>query len=210
MKKRIYKLDLSTLIFGRWTVKNRAFKNDSGVIYWNCICSCGTEKAVKAGSLTSGKSISCGCAWDDWLREKNTTHGMTKTRTFKSWDSMKQRCNNPNAPDFERYGGRGIKICDKWQHDFKAFFSDMGERPEATSLDRIDNSGDYTPSNCRWASSLEQQRNTRSSIRLTFKGETLPLIEWSRKTGLNYQMLLNRRKAKWPVEKLLTKPSQKS
>jgi len=138
------------------------------------------------------------------------THGFTGTRTFKSWESMKQRCFNPNSKDYARYGGRGISVCDRWHHDFEAFLSDMGERPEGCTLDRIDVDGHYEPSNCRWADIKTQQRNTRVSKHLTFNGETKPLIEWADELKMYHSTLLRRLHAGWPVEKILGQPSRKS
>jgi hypothetical protein len=206
MKKatRPYKLNLSYQAFGDWTVTGSSIKNVRGEVSWSCTCKCGTVKYVQAGMLRSGTSKSCGC------NGTNRTHGMTKTRTFKSWESMRQRCNNPNDPSYARYGGRGIAVCHRWNESFEAFFSDMGERPTEMTLDRIDNEKDYEPSKCRWATLKEQQRNRKVSIRLTHQGKTLPLIEWAKETGIPYYLLLQRHSAGWPPDKLLSLPSRKA
>lgn len=120
-------------------------------------------------------------------------HGMSRTRTFKSWDSMIQRCMNSNSPDYPRYGGSGIKICKRWRDYFGNFLFDMGERPKGTSLDRYpDTNGDYSPGNCRWATPEEQQRNKRNSRYITYKSETKLLIDWARQFDIPYDLLLRR------------------
>lgn len=118
-------------------------------------------------------------------------HGMTKTRTFKSWDSMLQRCTNPNDPSYPRYGGRGIKVCKRWLK-FSNFLADMGVRPEGKTLDRINNDQGYKPGNCCWATAEEQQRNRRNSRWVTHNGQTKMLIDWSREMGIPYDLLLRR------------------
>jgi hypothetical protein len=110
---------------------------------------------------------------------------------------MKNRCFNPKAPDFERYGGRGIRVCERWRTSFTNFLSDMGERPEGTTLDRIDNEGDYDPGNCRWADILTQQRNTRVCIWLTVGDETKTIGDWARHIGLGLDTLMKRYYAGW-------------
>jgi hypothetical protein len=105
---------------------------------------------------------------------------------------MLSRCYNPRFEKYSSYGARGIRVCDRWRHDFSAFLSDMGERPAGMSLDRIDNDGHYSPENCRWATAEEQQANKRNTVRVTHEGRTLPLAEWSRETGINYSALRQR------------------
>lgn len=158
MIKRIeFRLELSGKVFGRWTVIDFSHKNIRGEMYWNCICECGKQRPVSSNGLTRGKSVSCGC----FHKERVTTHGMTKTKTFKSWESMKQRCTNEKSPDYHRYGARGISICERWVNSFENFLSDMGERPEGLTLDRIDVNGNYEPTNCKWSTLSEQNKNQR-------------------------------------------------
>jgi hypothetical protein len=122
-----------------------------------------------------------------------------KTPTSITWSSMKQRCDNPNSPDYPRYGGRGIKYDESWQ-TLNGFISDMGERPVGMTLDRIDNTKGYYKENCRWANHITQSNNTRSNQLVTVGKETLTLMQWSRRTGIKFSTLrwrLNR----WTPEK---------
>ena len=121
---------------------------------YRCVCECGSIKDVKHIHLAGGKTRSCGCSV--------VTHGMTKSKEYRIWDSMIRRCRNPNHHAFPSYGGRGITVCDKWL-TFKGFFEDMGTKPDGLSLDRIDNSLGYSKENCRWGSIDEQARNRRST-----------------------------------------------
>ena len=135
---------------------------------WLCRCDCGAYTSVKGCHLVTGHTISCGCAnRHDGLK----THGMCYTPTFSSWISMRRRCYDPNMPGYPAYGGSGITVCKEWQDSFEAFFAHMGERPAGTSLDRIDNDGNYEPGNCRWATRLVQNRNRRNSVE---NGTSLP------------------------------------
>ncbi|MDE4297182.1 hypothetical protein PXK56_18520 [Phaeobacter gallaeciensis] len=128
---------------------------------------------------------------------------MTNTKAYQAWNSMKQRCMNAKSKDYPRYGGRGIKICDRWL-SFENFLADMGEKPRDMTLDRIDNDGDYEPGNCRWASARTQSNNRRSNHCLTYEGKTQTLSEWSRETGIEKATLLNRIKNGWDTKAVLT------
>jgi hypothetical protein len=119
---------------------------------WLCRCDCGAEVVVAANALKRGAQKSCGCI----VR----THNMSRTTTYKSWQMMWQRCTNKGNTNYPRYGGKGVSVCDRWK-SFEFFVADMGERPDATSLDRIDPFGNYEPDNCRWATDYVQKRNTR-------------------------------------------------
>src|SRR5260221_8087975 len=114
---------------------------------------------------------------------------MSGTPTWKSWDSMIQRCTNKNSPDYPRYGGAGIVICERWMK-FENFYADMGKRPDGMTLDRFpDKKGNYEPGNCRWATAAEQQRNLKSNIYITYKGETKLAVDWAKETGIPIDLL---------------------
>ena len=199
-------LDLTGKVFGRLKVYSKALTKDShGGIYWSCLCECGNALNVRASSVTMGKSKSCGC----YHKDKITTHGMTGTPTFKSWDSMKQRCTNPNSPDYVRYGERGIKVCNRWLNSFDNFLSDMGERPKGKTLDRIDNKGDYVPENCRWATTLEQLSNRSNTIKIMYDGSLKTIRELGVISGMKEKIIRDRLYAGWDIEKILSTPNRK-
>jgi hypothetical protein len=130
-------------------------------------CGCTKRFVCQIKYINSGNTKSCGCHNDRARAERGraqlTTHGMTRTREFRSWEGMQQRCYNKNATGYERWGGAGVTVCDRWRESFQNFLNDMGPRPEGTSLDRIDPFGNYEPSNCRWADRSTQNRNIRKN-----------------------------------------------
>lgn len=119
-------------------------------------------------------------------------HGMEGSPTYRSWDSMKQRCLNKKSKDYPQYGGKGIKICQGWIDSFEQFLSDMGTRPEGTSIDRINGSGNYEPGNCRWATYSEQNRNLKSNVILEISGEKKTIAEWAQSTNIPYATIYAR------------------
>lgn len=127
-----------------------------------------------------------------------------ETPEYRAWTQMLDRCRRPRHPAFHRYGGRGIKVCERWAGSYEQFLADMGRRPSPRhSLDRIDNDGNYEPSNCRWATTKEQMRNRAANVRLTARGETLTLAEWSERTGVALDVLAKRAKRGLDSESVL-------
>lgn len=136
---------------------------------------------------------------------KREHHGMYKTPEYQAWADMIIRCRNKRHPWYSSYGGRGIKICPQWLL-FSQFYRDMGKRPDGHTLGRIDNNGDYSPSNCRWETRRQQSNNTRQNRLITFRGRTMTVAQWGREIGLCFQTMVSRFKIGWSVEKALTTP----
>lgn len=156
-------IDLSGRVFNNLTVikrvENPKGKKDAA---WLCQCKCGDQSVVVAYRLKNGNTKSCGCIRKPALHQANTKHGKSKTVEYATWNSMMQRCYNPNAMKYSSYGSRGIVVCERW-HEFENFLEDMGMRPDKKlSLERIDPYGNYGPDNCKWGTKTEQSRNTRS------------------------------------------------
>jgi len=161
--------DLTGQQFGRLKVIRRS--NQTSPVRWHCECKCGRTLDPLSGNLVRGDIRSCGCLRKRTCAEtglRNITHGYSLNgkvrRTYKSWQSMKQRCGNPRAPNYKNYGSRGITVCKHWLNSFENFLADMGERPEGKTLDRYpDNNGNYESGNCRWATAKQQIANRRRS-----------------------------------------------
>ncbi|MEY2500568.1 MAG: hypothetical protein QOI07_902 [Verrucomicrobiota bacterium] len=205
VKRRCHNRDLSGERYGNWTVLRRGEAAEPRYQEWICRCDCGTERAVKIKLLAGGGSKSCGCRRRVNARSSVVTHGLSATPLYHLWQTMRQRCENPKAEGYARYGGRGIKVCDRWK-SFPKFVSDMSPRPEGRSIERIDNNGDYEPLNCRWATRLEQAHNTRSNRKIRINGENLTSAEWSRKLGGFHTLVANRLKLGWNEEAAVRTP----
>ena len=184
------RINITGMVFERWTVENEAFFKH-GEWYYECVCECGTRKNISSKSLKRGLSKSCGCLRADVRVVTHGTHGeANKTPEYRIWRAMKYRCLVDTCIDYKRYGGRGVKICSRWENSYENFLEDMGRRPPSDySTDRINVNGDYEPSNCRWATKKEQANNRRGNRVLSYEGVSLTMAEWSDRLGVNYKML---------------------
>lgn len=197
------KSDLVGQKFGYLTVTSYA-----GGGTWNCLCKCGRKTLNRTGSLTSGNSKSCGCLIKDVLRLRNQRHGFTKVPEFSVWRAMITRCTKPYAANYKYYGGRGIRVCDRWLGSFQLFLSDMGSRPSPSfTLERINNDGNYEPSNCCWATRAAQYKNRRGARLIDFDGLSLTATEWGKRMGISEACLRYRLKAGWEISSALSLPS---
>lgn len=226
--------------FGKLVVISLAPKRGRRT-FWNCLCDCGGEREIVADNLVSGHTVSCGCVHSEMLIERNRTllakHGHVfhgkPSRTYMSWTAMRSRCERPNDIGHKNYGGRGIKVCDRWKN-FENFLADMGERPDGKTLDRFpDKNGNYEPGNCRWATPLEQAANRReykialplrqspefyrraqlkgaatraSKSAITAFGKTKTLQEWGAELGMSRKGIWQRVSRGWPAEKAVSIP----
>lgn len=196
MKDRKKIKDLTGKKFGMLTVIGLQDTN-SRKTYWVCQCDCGNIKVVRSDSLQSGAIRSCGCmkkAQEKINLTKHHSHKMSGTRIYHIWRGMKDRCYNVHSPSYYRWGGRGITICDEWKDNFSAFYSWAMENgySENLTIDRIDNNGNYEPSNCRWATMEEQSRNRQSNVVIQIGNSKRTLKEWCEIFELEYGTILER------------------
>lgn len=177
--------------FGRLTVIEQLKSDPKKGRMWLCLCACGKTKEVCSAYLRSGDTKSCGCLEYENQRFGSILHGKAKgtmrAPEYTAWASAKGRCYNPKNKKYPAYGGRGVKMCERWRDDFGEFYKDMGPRPKGHTLDRINVDGDYEPTNCRWATWEVQRRNRQKQV--LFNGVTLPLKEVAKQTKRKYKSL---------------------
>jgi hypothetical protein len=196
-------LDLVGQQFGDLLVTAKGNRQGTGML-WACVCTCGVSLHVRSDKLRSGKQTSCGCKSQNGRPPRHGKHG---TRVYKIWDTMKQRCTNPNHKSYHDYGERGITVSVEWMQSFDQFYTDMGDPPtDRHTLDRRDNNAGYAAGNCRWATHDEQHSNRRDNVHLTLNGVTRTQAEWVKVTGLSRLTIQQRRKRGWTVEETLTLP----
>jgi len=198
--------------FGELTVRRSVPRAECGrYAMWLCICDCGTEKMVRSDMLVSGKTTTCGCK----LRRPKT-HGESYSPEYRTYCQMIRRVLNPSKErDARNYRDRGIVVCDRWRHGdakksgFECFLSDMGRKPTpAHSLDRIDNDGNYEPSNCRWATPKEQSLNQRKTLFVEYRGETYTLQDAANSfASISYSGVYQRIRSGWTIADAIDTPS---
>jgi hypothetical protein len=168
---------------GRLTVVSRAENSPSGKVRWNCLCDCGGKTTTAGTNLRCRDTASCGCFSIEMSIFRGTTHGASDTGEYVVWSGMKVRCLNPDNDQYFRYGGRGITICERWMK-FENFYADMGPRPSSKhTIERVDNDGDYEPSNCIWATRTEQSNNRSNTVFVTYRGTRMAFMDAVRLSG---------------------------
>lgn len=205
-------IDIKGIRFGRLiAIEPTKKRSSSGCIIWKCKCNCGTITYVPVNTLRNGQK-SCGCLQKEAVRKANTTHGKSYTKIHRTWSSIKDRCLNSNDVAYNNYGGRGIKICEEWANDFMTFcnWSYSNGYNETLTIDRIDNNGNYEPSNCRWVERKTQQNNRRNNHYITINNETKTLQEWGESTGIKPNTINCRIRKGWSCENAIFTPLLKT
>lgn len=199
--------------FGFWTFigpVERHRKPSGSIRYLAAMrCACGTEKTVDCYHAISGRSVSCGCHRDERSRQRFTTHGQSRTKLFRVWKAMRERCRYPKHIHFSRYGGRGITVCDEWQNFFVFFaWAIANGWRQGLQIDRINGDGNYSPENCRLVTPQQQARNTSRNRILDAFGESKCVAEWSEdsRCAVSHHCLRGRVLRGWPGERAITEP----
>lgn len=192
--------------FGSLTVLERVGSDSRGKALWLCRCDCGGDKVVVGQLLRNGNVTSCGCGAT--RHRRHVKHGMSRSKIYSVWTNMKLRCENENDASYPWYGAKGVAVCPEWSSSFQRFYEDMGDPPEGYSLDRIDVEGHYCKGNCKWSTSAEQARNTRSNRHITIGGETKVMADWCSENGIDPSTALKRIKSGWDAAIAVTQPSR--
>lgn len=205
-------LNITGKRFGKLVAIKTIGKNKNGGYLWQCKCDCGNEITASVGNLNNGHTKSCGCLRSDQCKTNFTKHGLESTRLYDIWRDMRLRCYDERNIPYNRYGGRGITICDEWKEDVKAFYdwAMANGYNDGLTIERIDNDGNYSPENCRLATVKEQANNRRSNVLVTHEGKTQTMKEWAHEVGIPYKAVWARmQKLGWSAERALTEPVKK-
>lgn len=213
MDKPAYKRfrDIEGNRFGRLIAIKYAGKDSRKSSMWNCLCDCGTSKIISSNKLIKGNTKSCGCLHKEVASGLLATHRKTRTAEYVAWVGIKGRCLNTENKNYSNYGGRGIGIDDRWAESFENFLDDMGNKPTPShSIDRIDNDGNYSLENCRWATKKVQARNRRITRTIEYNGESKSLAEWAEVTGIHRATIASRISAGWTTGRALGKEAEEA
>lgn len=204
------KIDITELRFGRLIVSRELSKKRGKELLWECVCDCGGTKITTAASLKGGYAKSCDCIKREVLAKRNSKHGMSKSRIYEIWMGVIKRCTNQNCMGYKYYGGRGIKVCDRWM-SFINFYNDtINGYSDELSLDRFPNTnGDYEPTNFRWATYEQQANNKTDTHLIEHNGKALTVSQWAKEVGVPYRRLLGRISKGWDIGVALSLPKQK-
>lgn len=186
-------------------IKFVEYNKQSHNCMWLFKCDCGKDVILSKSNVKTGHTKSCGCYNQKVASERLTTHNKTNTKVYRTWSNMKRRCYDKNNKAYIRYGNKGITVCDRWLKSFENFYEDMGEPPTTKhTIDRIDNNGNYEPSNCRWATQKQQNRNYSRNIDITINNKTHCLMEWCEIYNRPYDLVRQRiKKLGWnPIHAL--------
>jgi hypothetical protein len=199
-------IDLTGQIFGRLVVLRRGASAGKEV-RWECRCECGAKCICHSAALRKGRTRSCGCLQREVAGRTGRTHGMCGTGEYQTWRAMIRRCCDPKFSGYERYGARGITVCDRWKTSFENFIEDVGLRPSANhTIDRYpNNKGNYEPGNCRWATRSEQANNNSRTCMVEYRGQVIALADAISLSGtkFKYRTILRRVRVGWSVEDAL-------
>lgn len=202
------RVDLTGKRFGLYTVIKFADNGtpEKRVSRFLCRCDCGTEKILQGGQIQ--KVYSCGCATNQIISEKNSTHGEAsvskRTKEYRTWKSIKDRCYLQSCKSYRIYGARGIKMSESWIASYEVFLNDVGRAPfPYSSIERINNDGDYEPGNCEWSTPKLQARNRSTNVFLTHNGKTQCALDWSIETGIPHWSIGRRAKEGWSIQKMI-------
>lgn len=197
--------------FGRLQVVAWGGHKVNGSLVLTCFCDCGTWKRIKELDLMSGHSRSCGCLHREQVGDNLRTHGLSTSGEHKVWRGMKDRCSNPKFSGYKNYGGRGIKVCERWLNSFENFYADMGPKPSPNlTIHRVDNDGDYCKENCIWTTRKVQGRYKTNTLWIKHNGVRKALSAWAEDLGFSYSVLHARLQRGWSAEKTLITPLKRT
>jgi len=197
--------DITGHRFGQLVVVSRESNGIDGTARWMCVCDCGQTRVVAGTSLRSGRNKSCGCSSPRFTSERILTHGMSRSRVYKIYRGMIARCSPSASPKCRKlYFDKGIRVCERWQ-SFNSFLEDMGIPQAGMSIDRIDGTKNYEPSNCRWADHKTQANNISSNLVLTLNGQSKTAAQWAEFIGIKANTIVYRVRRGWSDERALQK-----